>query len=277
MCPQRSPGGLWAALAPDEGYCPRELGESAYRRGESVEERHVTDQYPQNNPHQPQPEGQPTDAQVVTPITEQRRRPRRFNPAVARKRRQERNATFEFVLENTLDEEGNPTSALCRKPNIFDAEELLQLPKHIQGEVFQLIEETQKAEGEFQQSGKDPSLSEMAEQYGSLTTMADAACLAGFIDPRLYATEEEADANGGVWVKDIDFQDRMAFFNLITGEQREAAASVAGFHQGPMGDVRAGSTGDPVPAAGQPEHHPAPGGSVPGPGHEPVASGGDGA
>lgn len=187
------------------------------------------------------------------------RKPTRLSSGTARKRRQERTATKEFVLEATLDDDGNPTSALVRKPNIFDADELQKLPKHMQAKIFELIDETELAEGTSteEDDGEGRSLMEFAQAFGSASEMADAYCVAGFVEPRCYADADEADAQGGVWVKDIDFQDRIAFLTYCTGTQREAAAAVRQFRERPVDAAHAGPARDAVSGAGESEPDPA--------------------
>ena len=81
--------------------------------------------------------------------------------------------------------------------------------------------------------------------------------------------ETEADEKGGVWVQDIEFADRMAFFNYCSARQKGASATVAPFPDGgPLSPVGAGPAHQAVSGTGQPEHG--------APSEPPVAAGGAG-
>lgn len=219
----------------------------------------MTDQYPQDTPigsdQQAEPAYDAIPPQAPTPIA--RRQPKRLDPKAARARRAQRNATFEFPLPNTLDEDGTPTSALARRPALLEADELRHLPDHMQQSIFKLMEQTEAFEG-MDTAGQEAQVATLARSYGSIADMADGYVLRGFVEPKVYATAEEADAEGGVWLYDIALDDRMAFFDLCTNARERAAQTAAPFRDGSVGAVPARPAGDAIPGAGEPEPDPAP-------------------
>jgi hypothetical protein len=188
-------------------------------------------------------------AQMQSP----RRRPAKLNPASLRARRQKREQGFEFTLVATTDDEGEPTIVRARRPEIFDADSMALLPDYMQQSIFQLISATEEAEGDVRDEIAGMPLSDIARNFGNVAHIADAYCVLGFIEPTCCATADEADAKGGVWVKDIEFADRMNFMNHCADMQKRAAADVASFPERPHGLVDAGSAGTALPDAGLPQ------------------------
>lgn len=159
--------------------------------------------------------------------------PKPLDISVLRDRRRYRTEGVPFTLTATTDGEGNPTVVRVRIPDILDADTLDMLPDALRAEVFSTIEEVEKANTaamrNVKQGGEGEavtamSTAELASRFGNLSKMADAYVIAGFIEPRVYATPEEADEHGGAWVKDIEFVDRMAFFTYCTDNERGAAS-----------------------------------------------------
>jgi hypothetical protein len=211
-------------------------------------------------------QAQAADAARATP-----RGPKRLDPAALRRRRQQRETGFDFVLAQTLDDEGNPSVIRARLPNLLDASSLASLPADMRREVFQMIEQVESLEGSGQAGAPSgfgdlvDSMSgdQLADAFGAISSVVNAYCVIGFLEPRCYATEAEADDAGGVWVADIEFADRMAFFNECSAKQRGASATVTPFPDNrPLSPVGAGS-GDPAvsgadqPLGGAPAQSPA--------------------
>lgn len=220
----------------------------------------MNDQYPTNNPHQPQPYDpvaqayQPapeTPAPAPQPEPAPEPAPTRLDPAALRARKRREQEGYDFILRATTDEHGNPTVARVRRPDIFDADTLEGLPDAIQTRIFGVIEEAEKAESAGGPQAMEESVTELLKRnYGAFAAMADAYVIAGFIEPRVYPTAAEADANGGLWVKDIERADRIAFYHHCTGMVTEATEGVAGFREQPHDAVDAGPAGPEV--SGQP-------------------------
>lgn len=220
----------------------------------------MTDQFPQNHPHPSQPEPQPQPQPQPAPKPAGYQRP---SPETLRARRLKREEGFEFVLHATTDDQGNPTVVRARRPDLFDADNLASLPDKHQRAVFDLITYTEQQEGKAQTADEREALArmgvgDMARQFGNMTQMADAYVLLGFMEPRVYATAAEADEKGGLWIKDIELADRIAFMNHVDDARGGAAEQVSTFPSGPDGAVDAGPAGTPVSGAGvaQPDHPP---------------------
>jgi len=190
--------------------------------------------------------------------------PKRLDPAAARKRRQAREQGFDFVLQSTLDDDGNPSIVRARIPQLLDADSLSMLSADMRREIFKMIEEVQQMEGFATGNGAEAVVAsmqadELADTFGAITKVVDAYCVMGFVEPRCYFTVDEADAKNGVWVRDIEFSDRLAFFNHCSQQERGAAAKVTPFPDGqPVSVVGAGPVDPAVSGAGQPEHGAAP-------------------
>ncbi len=229
----------------------------------------MTDQYPQNNPYQPQPvapqpmsQGDPATHQFVAPTpapappVQADPQPTPLDPEALRRRRNKRAEGFPFTLFDTTDEYGNPTTIRAKLPQIFDAGTLADLPADLRRSIFELVEATEDKEGKETDEERDVnkmSTRQLAEEFGSLAQIVDAYCITGFVEPRCYATVEEADNNAGVWVKDIEFTDRMRFFEHCTSKERRAVADVTPFPDGrPVAPVGTGSADPTVPGADQP-------------------------
>ena len=171
--------------------------------------------------------------------------PRRLDPGALRKRRAERLATVTYVLQNTEDE---PVEVTVKRPDIFDADTIRALPTHLSASIFKLMEETRKHEGELSEDElREQPIDHLINNYGNSSDMAEAFVLAGFVEPRAYDTPEEADREGGVWVKDVAFSDRIAFMNWCNGRAKEVTDPVAEtFPEGPGEDRGAGPDGAAV-------------------------------
>lgn len=216
----------------------------------------MTDQHPQS------PEYDAETNRPAEPTPPAPRRPQRLNPRTASIRRAARNRTHEFELKHTLDEEGQPTTALVRKPALLEADEMRQLPDHIQQGIFKLMEATEAFEGDDDTTQTEAQVRAAARHYGSIADMADGYVLRGFIEPKVYATEEEADANGGVCLADIDMNDRFAFFDFCSGAREQAAETARPFRGEPVVAVDPRPAGETVSGTAEPQPHPAAAGPV---------------
>ena len=194
----------------------------------------------------------------VPPAPAAPRTPTRLNPASLRARRANRERGFVFVLEETLDEDGNPSSARVRMPSLFDAQTLASLPDELRQEVFKLVEAVE-GNPAMAEDRAELSVTEVAKYLGSVAHLVNAYCIAGFIEPRCYATAEEADARGGVWTDDIEFNDRMRFFEFCSARQKGGSAQAKPFPDGqPVSPVGTGPVAPAVSGTGEPERRVAP-------------------
>jgi len=149
---------------------------------------------------------------------------------------------FIFTLNHTLDEDGKPMDAVVRRVTFADKEFFHGLPKSIQNQLINLNLERVRRQRETTPETITPST--FMRQLGSTREMANAYCIAGFVDPRVYATEADADRFDGVWVEDIDVNDRMVFLGVCEGSWEDARSVLTPFlEQSP----RSVATGETVP------------------------------
>lgn len=152
---------------------------------------------------------------------------------------------FWFLLQHTRDEDGEPMEALVHRVNFLDKETLVHLPKAVQTRLININLERIKKRGEMT---KDTLTAQaFVREMGRSREMADAYVCAGFIDPKVYPTQAEADLMDGVWVEDIDVADRMIFSAVCEGSWEEAMTVLTPFSVGPDADVEAGEAVGPVP------------------------------
>ena len=125
-------------------------------------------------------------------------------------------------------------------------------PATLRVEIFKLVESVEAGGADPQAAISALSSANIAAQFGSIAHVVDAYCLIGFIEPRVYATTEEADAKGGVWVRDIEFTDRMRFFEFCSERERTGAATALPFSHGrPAPAVGAGPVDPALSGVGQ--------------------------
>jgi len=148
-----------------------------------------------------------------------------------------------FDLTATLDGEGKPQQALVRRVSIADTKMINALPQHVQQALTQLLDEqayeASKAENKRGHKGNRKKLStkELVTNLEDGMEIANIMCIAGFIEPRVYWSEEEAEQNGGVWVEYIHTADRLAFNRICQADAEAIAERLRPFLGGPIVDV----------------------------------------
>jgi hypothetical protein len=180
------------------------------------------------------------------PTLFQRRRPvrKRLTPQRAKAWSKKKESGFLFLLQHTRDEDGHPMEALVRRLNFLDADVMKQLPKAIQRKLFEMTSERTRQRGENRK--QDITMSVMMRELQRSREMANTYVMAGFIDPRVYETQEEAELMDGVWVEDIDIADRMIFVGVCEGGWDDAQNLLRPFLEESDGDVEAGASVQPV-------------------------------
>lgn len=168
----------------------------------------------------------------------------RFSNSLARRRRQERLERFEFTLDHTCDDAGRPTVVIAKRPELFSSDTIRHLPDSAQRKVIGFINAVAAREGN---TAPDVENGISAEMYLMFQDVVDTTVMAGFVEPRVYPTPEEADAAGGVWILDIDMRDRQRFYELVGGDVNAAQGDVATFRGGPATPVGTGPTEPAVP------------------------------
>lgn len=140
-----------------------------------------------------------------------------------------------FLLQHTRDEDNNPMEALVYRVNFLDKEVLGHLPRQIRNKLLNLQIERAKRQGD---NRPDLTPDNLVRELSRTREMADAYCCAGFIEPKVYMTESEAELMDGVWVEDIDISDRMIFSAICEGSFEDALRLLTPFSgesEGPVG------------------------------------------
>jgi hypothetical protein len=151
---------------------------------------------------------------------------------------------FWFTLQHTRDEDNEPMVALVHRVNFLDKDTLGHLPKAIANKLLSMNVERARRRSEG-----PPQINEktLLREMGKSREMSDAYVCAGFVEPRVYMTEAEADLMGGVWVEDIDVADRMVFLAVCEGSWEDALTVLTPFLDETDGPVEAGEAEPPVP------------------------------
>jgi hypothetical protein len=116
------------------------------------------------------------------------------------------------------------------------------LPNEMQATVLEIFREIQ-AGGTFAvRQWQDLKRNQERQKQ-----LANGLCIAGFMEPRLVETHEEAVAAndpGVVWVEKIDIRDRMAYLQTVMNPESEAAKAMAPF---PETGASGAESGEAVP------------------------------
>lgn len=145
------------------------------------------------------------------------RKKKRLTGSMAKKSKAQRETGFKFTLQYTLDEDGNQTEAIVRIVSVFDPEMLGAMPKALSAKIIQINQERARRQAAQQgnpQGQEQVNTATVLRELGRTKEMATAYCVAGFIDPKVYMTREAAEAQGGVFVDDIAYEDRAIFMAI---------------------------------------------------------------
>lgn len=170
---------------------------------------------------------------------------KKLTPQRAKGYTERKKSGFWFLLQHTRDEDGEPMEALVHRINFLDRETLIHLPKAVQTRLININVERMRKRGEVTRDSLTPQM--FVREMGRSREMADAYVCAGFVDPKVYPTKEEAELMGGVWVEDIDVADRMIFSAVCEGSWEDALTVLTPFSDRPDVDAEPGETVGPVP------------------------------
>ena len=139
-----------------------------------------------------------------------------------RKRRQaEREYGVPFLLP------GDGIEVRVRLLNLHEKASLMGLPNHIREMMLRGFNEDEVIPPAGKRTEEDMyRIMDLEEKA------VNAACIAGFVRPRVFETREEADANGGIAVDDLLLEDKKAYFALISGENKGALEHIRNFQRG---------------------------------------------
>ncbi len=150
-----------------------------------------------------------------------------------------------FTLFHTVDSEGNPTVARVKRMTLAERATIAALPSLLQTKFLDIARKIQEQSGA---RNRDTILTKerMLENSGRINDQANLYVCAGFLEPRVYLTQQEAIEHGGVWVERIHYADRSAFATLCEESSEEAASRFRPVGVGPSQNVSAGSNSETV-------------------------------
>lgn len=153
-----------------------------------------------------------------------------------------------FTLFHTVDANGNPTVARVKRMTLAERATIAALPSALQTKFLDIARKIQEASGS---RSRDQQLTKerMLENAGRSNDQANLYVCAGFIEPRVYMTQQEARERGGIWVDRIHYADRQAFANLCEESSEEAASRFRPVSERPAADVSTGSDSEAVSGA----------------------------
>lgn len=163
---------------------------------------------------------------------------------IIRKAAAERSMTFPLPHSGGGD-------AIVRKLTVQDLVALESMPTASQQAVAKMLESV-ISDGNTK---VNMSIADMMKAMGGplegirlVTVLADAAIIAGFIDPQvMYTREEVKDESTQVALEDIDSRDRMSFWEFCQDAEEAESKAYAAFFQ-------SGQAGSGVPAPRDSDH-----------------------
>ena len=139
--------------------------------------------------------------------------------------------------------------AHVREMNAADLALAEGLPAELQAAVLAVFQDNAS---NARQAPSQISWDRIRKNVAQQRQLADAACIAGFLRPRLVMTPAEADAanDDNVWcVEDLHPEERIRFLNLVIGQDKEAAEKLIPFPETGVGSVGALPTGAASPTS----------------------------
>lgn len=173
-----------------------------------------------------------------------------FTRAKAKEAKAQEDRGFLFTLLNTRDPETHlPMTIRVRRVNMLDSATMGHLPRAIQAKLLELQAERARMQAKYAEMGPDEKLdaSTILRELHRTKEMANAYMMAGSMEPRVYATEQEADQKGGAWINEIHELDRMTFMGVCDGAWEDAVSVLTPFPEQSARDVATGEAREDSP------------------------------
>lgn len=107
--------------------------------------------------------------------------------------------------------------------SLADRAMLAGIPAQLQAQLTASLTGAQRA-------GGSRTFSDLLRTVGEDEQLANAFCIAGFVWPRLVATEAELDGSDDCWVvTDLHIDERKKYLSLVMGGEQEEMAKIANF------------------------------------------------
>lgn len=169
----------------------------------------------------------------------------------ARRRMDQEAKGYWFLLRNTRHPDTQePQRIYVRRVTLLDRATIGNLPRQLQERIIAITRAAATNQGDQEKIAK---VQQVMRNLGRSEEVADAYMVAAAIEPRVYASLDEADRLGGLWVKEIDINDRHAFVAACDGMTREAVALLTPFLGGTLVELGSRSNGQDVAGSGKPE------------------------
>jgi hypothetical protein len=143
--------------------------------------------------------------------------PPRLSAALAKQAKAQRERGYVFHLR------AMNATALVRKLSLGDQAVLGALPQFIQTKLLQGLADVAQTKSALRTNGAldtHQALSNIARRED----LINATCVAGFIDPPLILSEAHRTSDDQILVTDLDYDDRLRFFNACNGDADEVKA-----------------------------------------------------
>lgn len=133
---------------------------------------------------------------------------------------------FTYKLSRASLQAGHDVTARVKLPSFANRAVIEEMPKDIRKMAADLMFSNSATPGRV-----DP-ISNMDRTTKRGREVANLYVVVGFIDPPVYFTEAEAEADpNGVWVEDIPFEDRWTFVRICDGDDTLSARLVSPFSE----------------------------------------------
>lgn len=161
------------------------------------------------------------------------------NGAVARmtraqRMRAQRQAARDTGIPFRLIHSGIDEPVMVRRLDLLEMVQLGAFPSHLQAVVDRIIA-AQIGGGSTDRSASDVLMADGAlAGVRHIQAMADATCIAGFVDPQLVATEAEiTNPHEQFALTELNAKDRMRFWSFCQGEEAASADALKSADAGP--------------------------------------------
>jgi hypothetical protein len=156
--------------------------------------------------------------------------------------KQKRDETHEFALTSTMP----GAFATVRVPDLGDPDILTMLPDQLLRDMLVTvngIEANENGTGLDISKPDEVDIERLKANAKQSRALADAYCVAGFVDPPLAYTERDQKTTAHVLLEAIHPADRARFFNWCNAQGSGATATVTAFPDGSAEDMAVGGPG----------------------------------
>lgn len=148
---------------------------------------------------------------------------------ILERREKEANGDIDFELKATIP----GFVGKVRRLSIVDRMAIGALPTVIQDRVVFLINAARGSSSD----NAPLTLNRLMKSQGNNEDLANALCLAGFVYPRMVASEDEADNVESLYIGNVSIHDRLAYLSWCNGNDETAGGRIEPFRYQPDGPL----------------------------------------